>query len=781
MKLHNSIVALISLTAACGPKTAPVATPAPSSPAAAAPAARAAAPAPDPLIADLNLDFEAAGDNGPDKWYAGGAGYEASLDGADPHSGARSLRIAAVAPKQFGVATARFPVERARGKQLELTGYVKTADVKGGWAGLWMRVNGADKKVLAFDNMQTRGITGTTPWTRYSIVLGVPPDATGIYFGGLLAGNGTMWLDTLRFKVIDAAYDAPVEIDGTVVDTAGKPVPGALVALVSKFGAEPVGTAVTDTGGRFHIAAPPGMYGITSTAPGLRGGYVAGRTFNRSNSAPVRLVMGGDAFTHSGKLVDETGAPIGDAMVAMVRRSEETGDIWYTRTAKNGSFSLTLMPADEYSAFVLSDAAFADEATIPGRASQSTELHAQRVAPAPDAVVQWIGKSAVPLTTVEAGHGFSDMKRLRKIIGNARVVGLGEATHGTREFFQMKHRMLEFLVEKMGFTVFAIEANFPESQAIDDYVLHGTGDPKEALAGIYFWTWRTEEVLDLIEWMRAYNADAKHKRKLRFYGVNMQTGRVATQQLHDYLQTVNPAYTAGVNDELKKMTDEAYLHANAASLGPIIDSLGKRLDDRRSSYVKKSSRRKWQIARQNARILAQQRAMNSSTQGGFGERDAAMAANVEWISTVEPKGTRIVLWAHNGHISKQGYAGVASMGAHLAKDLGNRYVNFGFVFDHGGFQAMHGGANVEALEVGPPPVNTLGATFTRAGCSICVLDLRRIPAHSPAAAWFGRPRRMRAIGAVYTSENDMLSAFDFPASFDALIFVRQTTRARPLR
>jgi erythromycin esterase len=76
-------------------------------------------------------------------------------------------------------------------------------------------------------------------------------------------------------------------------------------------------------------------------------------------------------------------------------------------------------------------------------------------------VVEWIRAHAVRLDTVEAGHGFTDMQPLKKVIGNARIVALGEATHGTREFFQLKHRMLEFLATEMGFTIFSIEANMP--------------------------------------------------------------------------------------------------------------------------------------------------------------------------------------------------------------------------------------------------------------------------------------------------------------------------------
>src|SRR6267143_5826196 len=79
------------------------------------------------------------------------------------------------------------------------------------------------------------------------------------------------------------------------------------------------------------------------------------------------------------------------------------------------------------------------------------------------AVEQWIRANAIPLKTVQAGNGFADMEPLTKIVGNARIVALGEATHGTREFFQLKHRMVEFLANQMGFTIFSIEANMPEA------------------------------------------------------------------------------------------------------------------------------------------------------------------------------------------------------------------------------------------------------------------------------------------------------------------------------
>src|ERR1700726_4248268 len=129
------------------------------------------------------------------------------------------------------------------------------------------------------------------------------------------------------------------------------------------------------------------------------------------------------------------------------------------------------------------------------------------------AVAGWIRAGAIPLATVEPGRGFDDLEPLRALIGGARIVSLGEATHGTREFFQLKHRLLEFCVSELGFTMFGIEANYPECLRINDYVLHGAGDPAEALAGTHFWTWDTMEVPALIKWMRAWNQS--HERSIK--------------------------------------------------------------------------------------------------------------------------------------------------------------------------------------------------------------------------------------------------------------------------
>jgi erythromycin esterase-like protein len=208
---------------------------------------------------------------------------------------------------------------------------------------------------------------------------------------------------------------------------------------------------------------------------------------------------------------------------------------------------------------------------------------AQETSPVQD----WIASHAIRLTTPEAGHGFSDMQPLKAAIGNARIASLGEATHGTREFFQLKHRMLEFLATEMGFTIFSIEANMPEAYRLNDYVLNGKGDPAKLLKGMYFWTWDTEEVLDMIGWMREFNKSGKGR--VEFTGFDMQTTTVAAQIVGDFVTKTDPEYSDAVKSA-NEMTAKAQPARGGGNFGvatatfPVSAAAGKKV--RFSGYIK---------------------------------------------------------------------------------------------------------------------------------------------------------------------------------------------------
>jgi erythromycin esterase len=160
-----------------------------------------------------NLGFELRGTDGrAAAWGFGGQGFEVVVDSQAPFAGQYSLRSRWVdatpyseASQRFAVATQPFSVSPAAGRKLHFSGYIRTENIKTGYAGLWMRVDGPNNTVIAFDNMAQRPVRGTTPWTRYDIELPVDSGATRIYFGAIHPGDGTAWFDSLALEVVGPA------------------------------------------------------------------------------------------------------------------------------------------------------------------------------------------------------------------------------------------------------------------------------------------------------------------------------------------------------------------------------------------------------------------------------------------------------------------------------------------------------------------------------------------------------------------------------------------------
>jgi erythromycin esterase-like protein len=211
-------------------------------------------------------------------------------------------------------------------------------------------------------------------------------------------------------------------------------------------------------------------------------------------------------------------------------------------------------------------------ALVPAHAAPQTS----QAATEQQAAIAWVRQNAIPLKTVQTGSGFADMQPLDNVVGDARIVSLGEATHGTREFFQLKHRMIEYLATRKGFTIFSIEANMPEAYRLNKFVLEGQGDPKQLLKGMYFWTWNTEEVLDMILWMRDFNKSGKGH--IEFTGFDMQTPTLPIQTVQDFLLARDPAYYHAtvealykqVPDVKEQITQQNYAGATATIPGNLI-------------------------------------------------------------------------------------------------------------------------------------------------------------------------------------------------------------------
>jgi len=160
------------------------------------------------------------------------------------------------------------------------------------------------------------------------------------------------------------------------------------------------------------------------------------------------------------------------------------------------------------------------------------------------APVEWLRMNARPCATCEPGGDDRDLEPLRAIVGDARIVALGEVSSGTHEFFQIKRRMVKYLATHMGFTVFAIEENMPDAYRLNQYVLTGRGDPKALFAGISRRR-NVQEFLDFVEWMREFNQSGRGR--LQFVGIDMRSPTdSAAAVVTRFVAHAEPAYLDSV-------------------------------------------------------------------------------------------------------------------------------------------------------------------------------------------------------------------------------------------
>ena len=419
-------------------------------------------------------------------------------------------------------------------------------------------------------------------------------------------------------------------------------------------------------------------------------------------------------------------------------------------------------------------------------------------------VSRWLAANAIPLTTVAAGQPTKDLQPLKTLWRDVRIVGLGEATHGTREFFQAKHRLLEFLVTEMGFRTFAIEATQSGSEVIDDYVMGRISDGEKALDGQGFWTWNTEEVRDMLEWMRSYNRTATDDRKVRFVGYDLQLNERGYQLLLAYLLKVAPDHAARLKSlplptsafaALRDTVNSMEAIASAASGGPETKraAAAQRVQEMRSIYyeilghlalneavlTRRSSAQEFSNASRYAQLILQYLESYAPSPGS-GSRDEYMAENIVRIADAAPS-SKIVVWAHNGHIERAEPAGdFRSMGNVLGSIYGHAYYALGFSFNQGSFQARSSVPEAKfaltSFTVGPAAANSFDWQLAHPRIPMYIIDFRNVGGNASVSKWLSTIQTARSFGAVYPQPDGQIA----PArQFDGMLFIDKTTRARP--
>jgi erythromycin esterase-like protein len=418
-----------------------------------------------------------------------------------------------------------------------------------------------------------------------------------------------------------------------------------------------------------------------------------------------------------------------------------------------------------------------------------------------------IREAAHPLTGAS-----SDYDPLIRLIDDARFVLLGEASHGTHEFYRERAQITKRLIQEKGFTAVAVEADWPDAYRVNRYV-RGRGDDREAVDALGgfkrfpTWMWRNADVLDFVGWLRAHNdALPQNATKVGFYGLDLYSLHASIESVLGYLDKVDPEaakrarYRYSCFDHFGEDT-QSYGYATGFGLTESCESevVGQLVELRRraAEYASRDGRvaeDEFFFAEQNARLVKNAeeyyRSMFRGRVSSWNLRDQHMAETLDALQAhLERQGgsaAKVVVWEHNSHLgdaraTQMGEAGEWNVGQLVREHHGSEAVLVGFSTYTGTVTAATDwDAPAERKSVRPALPESYETLFHEVGIPRFLLPLRD---ESRASAGLREARLERAIGVIYRPETERQSHYFYarlPDQFDAVLHFDETRAVEPL-
>jgi erythromycin esterase-like protein len=386
--------------------------------------------------------------------------------------------------------------------------------------------------------------------------------------------------------------------------------------------------------------------------------------------------------------------------------------------------------------------------------------------------------------------------------GDARVVLLGEATHGTAEFYRARAAITRQLIRHHGFSIVAVEADWPDAARIDDHVRHRATRSAAGAAFMRFpaWMWRNAEVMEFVDWLRICNETLPYDRRASFHGLDVYSLRSSMAAVLAYLDRVDPEAAKAARARYACLTPwqdapagygRAVLYEGKDTCEDEVVAQLQELLSKQLDYAKGDGGAFFSAA-QNARIVraAEQyyRIMYRGSRESWNLRDRHMFDTLQALLANRGPGAKAVVWAHNSHVgnaaaTSMGWQGEFNIGELCRTAYGADAVLIGFGTDRGTVAAASDWDEpMEIKSVRPARPDSYEYVFRKSGLARCLADWHR-PAQRALAEVLSPPMLERAIGVVYRPETELLSHY-FEAvlaeQFDAYVWFEETRAVTPL-
>ena len=419
--------------------------------------------------------------------------------------------------------------------------------------------------------------------------------------------------------------------------------------------------------------------------------------------------------------------------------------------------------------------------------------------------IELIGRRAQVLTGA-AG----DYDSLLAAVGDAQVVLLGEATHGTHEFYRERALITQRLIVEKGFAAVAVEADWPDAYRVNRYVRGASldADAVEALGDFRrfpAWMWRNADVLDFIGWLRSHNDAVPVDRRAGFYGLDLYSLHASMRAVIAFLQSIDPAAAQRARARygcFDRFGDEIQDYAHAAGLGLEAscerDVVAQLIELRRQAaeYARRDGRLGADdlfVAEQNARVVRNAEAYYRTMVGGRVEswnlRDRHMTDTLEELVTHlsgAGRQARVVVWAHNSHLgdaraTEMGNHGELNVGQLVRERFGARSLSVGFTTHTGTVTAAtEWDGPAHRRHVRPSLAGSYERLLHETGVPRALLPLRT---DLDLASALAGPHLERAIGVLYVPRSERRSHYfhaRLAEQFDYVIHIDETRAVEPL-
>jgi protein-L-isoaspartate(D-aspartate) O-methyltransferase len=397
-----------------------------------------------------------------------------------------------------------------------------------------------------------------------------------------------------------------------------------------------------------------------------------------------------------------------------------------------------------------------------------------------------------------AGQAFedldaADLEPLLRRIGRARVVLIGEATHGTSEFYRMRQRITRALIEKRGFDFVAVEGDWPDCARIDQYVRHGEEPAArwKAFARFPSWMWRNREVAEFVDWLRGFNAQQRPALRTAFHGLDLYSLYGSIERVLDYLDRVDPATARLARQRygcLSPWEDDpagyarATLTAGYRSCEADVVAMLSELLHARASYGGHDGER-FLDALQNARLVANAeryyRTMYYGSRESWNLRDGHMFETLRTLLDFRGPRSRAVVWAHNSHVgdsaaTEMALRGEFNLGRLCRKAFGEQAYTIGFGTHAGQVAAAESwGGDMQVMDLRPSLAGSHERVFHDSGVPGLLLPMREL-APDPDLAGLRESRLQRAVGVLYRPRTEMASHYFesvLPEQYDEYVWI----------